>query len=230
MSMTNVGERIKARRKALNLTQQQLADIFSIARVSVTQWENGQTRPDTDKISGLVQHLGGQPEDYMENEVIRIPSWQDKKPLSTERYPSNASIGGQLESTGHKIPVYGQAVGGVDGEFLMNGSMLYEVMAPPRLSKVSGAYAVIVSGDSMAPRYVDGETAYIDPTRRIKKGDYVVAQIQYDEHGPILAFVKKFIRHNDVELVLSQFNPEKELVFPHLNVVSVHYIALSGDA
>lgn len=112
----------------------------------------------------------------------------------------------------------------------MNGTVLYEVMAPPVLSDVTDAYAVAVSGDSMAPRYEDGEICYVDPSRRVKKGDYVIAQVIFEEHGPPLAYVKKFIRHNSIELVLEQFNPPKELRFPASNVASVHYIALAGVA
>lgn len=142
----------------------------------------------------------------------------------------NATIGSPVEGEGIAIPVYGQAVGGVDGQFIMNGSILFEVMAPPQIAKISGAYGVLISGDSMYPRYEDGEVAFVDPCRRVKKGDYVVAQIQFDEHEPPHAYVKRFIRHNAEELVLSQFNPPKELSFDHEQVVSVHYIALAGDA
>lgn len=142
----------------------------------------------------------------------------------------NARIGDKVEGLGRKIPVYGQAVGGIDGEFLMNGSILYEVMAPPVLSHISGAYAVSISGDSMYPRYEDGEIAFVDPKRRVRKGDYVIAQIRLEEEGLIHAYVKKFIRHNAIELVLEQFNPAKELRFSSAHVVSVHYIALAGNA
>lgn len=142
----------------------------------------------------------------------------------------NATIRDKITGHGRLIPVFGQAVGGVDGEFIMNGNILYEVMAPPVLSHISEAYAVSVSGESMSPRYEDGELCFIDPSRRVKKGDYVVAQIRFEEEGPILAFVKKFIRHNAQELVLEQFNPPKELRFNAENVYSVDYIALAGNA
>lgn len=142
----------------------------------------------------------------------------------------NAKIRGMVVGQGRQIPVYGHAVGGVDGEFLMNGNVLYDVMAPPVLSHISNAYAVAVSGDSMYPRYEDGEVCYIDPTRRVKKGDYVIAQIKLEEDGQLLAYVKKFIRHNDQELVLEQYNPPKELRFNARNVHSVDYIALAGNA
>ncbi|RVJ15541.1 helix-turn-helix transcriptional regulator [Sinorhizobium medicae] len=147
-----------------------------------------------------------------------------------EVHAPNARVGAKVIGQGEKIPVFGQAVGGVDGEFIMNGNVLYEVMAPPILSDVSGAYAVSVSGDSMYPRYEDGEVCFVDPSRRVRKGDYVIAQIRLEESGALLAYVKKFVRHNSSELVLEQFNPPKELRFEAHTVHSVHYIALAGNA
>ncbi|UWU09818.1 S24 family peptidase [Sinorhizobium medicae] len=147
-----------------------------------------------------------------------------------EVHAPDARVGAKVIGQGEKIPVFGQAVGGVDGEFIMNGNVLYEVMAPPILSDVSGAYAVSVSGDSMYPRYEDGEVCFVDPSRRVRKGDYVIAQIRLEESGALLAYVKKFVRHNSSELVLEQFNPPKELRFEAHTVHSVHYIALAGNA
>lgn len=142
----------------------------------------------------------------------------------------NANVGDRIIGAGRMIPVYGQAVGGVKGEFEMNGNKLYEVMAPPVLSGISKAYAVSVSGESMWPRYEDGEICFVDPTRRIKKNDYVIAQIKSEDHDVPLAYVKRFIRWNSEELVLEQFNPAEVLKFPSNAVVSVHYIALAGNA
>jgi phage repressor protein C with HTH and peptisase S24 domain len=144
--------------------------------------------------------------------------------------PPNAGPPTKVVGRGKKIPVFGQAVGGVDGEFLMNGTVLYEVLAPPILSEITGAYAVSISGDSMYPRYEDGEVCFVDPERRVRKGDYVIAQIRLEEGGALLAYVKKFVRHNSSELVLEQFNPQKELRFEAHTVHSVHYIALAGNA
>jgi len=144
--------------------------------------------------------------------------------------PANAQLSGAMVTIDRRLPVYGQAVGGIDGEFPMNGTMLFDVLCPPQLSEISDAYAVIISGDSMYPRYEDGEMAFIDPTRRVRRGDYVVAQIMHDKFSPPHAYVKKFISHDARELVLEQFNPMKELRFRHDHVVSVHFVALAGIA
>lgn len=145
--------------------------------------------------------------------------------------PNAKLAGGVNFDQGRRLPVFGQAVAGVNGEFELNGNVVFDVLCPPQLYEVNNAYAVEVSGDSMWPRYRDGEIVYCDPTRRVKKGDFVVAQIMIDEYANVpQAFIKMFVRHNAKELVLEQFNPAKTLTFPHEKVVSVHYIALSGDA
>lgn len=145
--------------------------------------------------------------------------------------PNAKLAGGVNFDQGRRLPVFGQAVAGINGEFELNGNVIFDVLCPPQLYEVNNAYAVEVSGDSMWPRYRDGEIVYCDPTRRVKKGDFVVAQIMIDEYANApQAFIKMFVRHNAKELVLEQFNPAKTLTFPHEKVVSVHYIALSGDA
>lgn len=235
--METIGDRIRRARTQKGLTQQQLADHFGIARVSVTQWENNTTQPGSDKLIGLTELLGGDAEWYITGhgmpplaDGVRIAVKQSGRQKREMTDAPNATIGEKVTGAGVMVPVYGQAVGGIDGQFLMNGTILYEVMAPPQIAAISGAYGVQISGDSMFPRYEDGEVAFVDPRRRVKKGDYVVAQIQFDEHEPPHAYVKRFVRHNAEELVLSQFNPPKELTFDHDQVVSVHFIALAGVA
>lgn len=142
---------------------------------------------------------------------------------------SNANITDQPMSIGPHIPLYGTAVGGIYGQFELNGNRLDNVLAPISLLGVKDAYAVRISGESMEPRYFDGETVFVNPHRRPMRGDYVVAQVQMEEEGLKLAYVKRFVRWNSERLVLSQHNPEQELDFDAKTVVSVHYILKNGE-
>lgn len=170
------------------------------------------------------------------SQILRIPETALGAPKESTLYAfplqnhkSNATITGKPEEIGPAIPLYGTAVGGVDGQFELNGNMLDRVKAPVSLYGVRDAYAVRVAGDSMEPRYEDGETVYVNPDRRPVRNDYVVAQIRIDEDTAPLAYVKKFVRWNSAVLVLSQFNPPKELEFDGRYVESVHYILKSGE-
>lgn len=224
---------IKELREKLKISQSALADAAGTSQPQIKRLEGGDRKLTKEWAERLSPHLGVPPEvllfglpDGVESVKVNSPSDATQQVLELP----NAIIRDKVEGLGRKIPVYGQAVGGVDGEFLMNGTVLYEVMAPPVISHISDAYAVSVSGESMVPRYEDGEICFVDPKRRVKKGDYVIAQIRQEEHGPLLAYVKRYIRHTSIELVLEQFNPPKELRFAGNTVVSVHYIALAGNA
>ncbi|HGJ5862607.1 MAG TPA: helix-turn-helix domain-containing protein [Arsenophonus nasoniae] len=55
---TSIGNRIRDRRKELKLTQNQIAKALEVSRVSVTKWENGETKPDGENLYLLTKVLG----------------------------------------------------------------------------------------------------------------------------------------------------------------------------
>jgi phage repressor protein C with HTH and peptisase S24 domain len=140
----------------------------------------------------------------------------------------NAMLGGGVRIATW-IPVYGHAVGGKDGEFILNGNKVTEVLAPASLSSIPDAYAVYVVGDSMEPRYFAGETVFVNPRLPISKGAFVVAQIAAGSDGAPHAYVKRFVSQDARRLRLEQYHPRKVLEFPTAKVVSVHRIIMSGE-
>lgn len=222
-----IGKRIREVRESHgNLSQSEFAaKLTKVTRGAVGNWERGQgikrenLQTIATKFSVSFEWLASG------RGVMTSSAEQITAPVSV----SNAIIGDKLSQLGEYLPLYGHAVGGVDGEFILNGNVLDQILAPPGLSPTRGAYAVTCQGESMEPRYFDGETIFVDPTKRVTRGDFVVAQIANPNEGmPPLAYIKRFIRHNDNELVLEQYNPAKVLTFPHKAVVSVHYIVLGG--
>ncbi len=224
----SVGERLKIARQLAGLSQAQLAAKLHITRSAMAGWESGAAVLPRERITDVLSHLKIDEEWLLNGQGSGLPVSTPMVPQPRDR--GNGTVLHDLPQSGSNlVPVYGQAVAGVEGQFPMNGTVLYWVVAPPQIAKIEGAYAVSIAGDSMFPRYEDGEVAFIDPTRRVKKGDYVVAQIHSDESDVPQAYVKRFIRHNEEELVLDQFNPPKELDFDHDRVISVHYIAMAGS-
>ncbi|CAM1630663.1 Peptidase S24/S26A/S26B/S26C [Bartonella apihabitans] len=208
-------ERIKNSRIAAKMTQEELARAVGKTRNAVAQWESGLTHPRLNTLEDIAGALNVSLE------------WLLLGNKNAGEYDSRQISGRPAIKL---IPVYGQAVAGINGEFAFDGKKLFEVPCPPQLLNLDNAYGVEVAGDTMSPRYEDGEIVYINTLRRVKKGDYVVAKIMTQEEDSFpTAFIKRFIRHNEKELVLTQLNPAKELVFPHQHVLSVHYIALAGE-
>jgi len=142
--------------------------------------------------------------------------------------PRNAEIGGPARF-GARIPAYGQAVGGRDGEFILNGNRIVDVLAPPSLQGVPDAYAVYVVGDSMEPRYFAGEAVFVNPRLPVRRGDFVVAQIAVEDGEPPHAYIKRFVARDARTLRLEQFHPKKTLEFPVGRVISVHRIIMGGN-
>lgn len=233
------GARIKhIRSEILGLrSQQQLADLLSkegkeVTRGAVGNWETGK-EVGLESLVALSRLAGVRVEWLASNDgEMRIPTVDNANVISEAPYvsePSNAILTGGVIQKGIKIPLFGSAVGGEDGQFILNGNRLDDVFAPPSLSGIGGAYGVQVAGDSMSPRYEDGETVFVNPTRRPVKGDYVIAQIHLDETSPPHAYIKRLVRRTEKELVLEQFNPAKLLTFDGNQVESVHYVLRSGE-
>ena len=53
-----IGEIIQARRTALGLSQEGLAELVGVSRQAVSKWELGDAVPDTDKLVPLARALG----------------------------------------------------------------------------------------------------------------------------------------------------------------------------
>jgi phage repressor protein C with HTH and peptisase S24 domain len=159
----------------------------------------------------------------VESVAMRSPS-QPQPPFP----PANAKLGGPVRF-GATIPAYGQAVGGKDGEFILNGNRMADILAPPTLQGLPDAYAVYVVGDSMEPRYFAGEAVFVNPRLPVRRGHFVVAQIAVQEGEPPHAYIKRFVAREERLLRLEQLNPSKTLEFPLSRVISVHRIIMGGD-
>lgn len=141
----------------------------------------------------------------------------------------NAQIGGPAAALWHTVPVYGHAVGGDDGQFVLNGNKITDILAPSSLAGVPGAYAVYVAGESMLERYQPGEAVFVNPRLPIRRGDFVVAQIRGADADQPEAYIKRFISKEASWLRLEQLNPKKLLKFPTQRVVSIHRVLKGGE-
>ncbi len=123
------------------------------------------------------------------------------------------------------LPVFGAAVGGVDGAFELNGDLHEFTARPPQLQAVRNAYGVYVNGDSMHPMFQPGWLLHVNPNRPLTAGCGVVVQVRGDEPGaPPLCYVKEFVRRGGGSLVVRQYNPAGEIEWPLERVVAAHRI------
>lgn len=122
-------------------------------------------------------------------------------------------------------------MGGKDGALLFGVEQnMGDVLAPPMLAGIPGAYAVYVIGDSMNDRFRAGEVVYVHPYLPVRKDDDCVIQIEDGEHGNRTGWIKRFVSRDDKWLKVRQLNPKKVMKFPNSRVVSCHRIVMSGVA
>ncbi|WP_262691278.1 S24 family peptidase [Kordiimonas aestuarii] len=123
------------------------------------------------------------------------------------------------------LPVLGRAQGGSDGNIVMEDSAIDWAYRPVPLEGVADAFAVLVTGDSMVPKYAAGDLVYVNPEKQPRKGRYVLVEL--DGHKGL---VKQFDRWDGDTLVLHQFNPASELRFDRREILRVLLIIGSMDA
>lgn len=150
----------------------------------------------------------------------------------SDRPSPNATVGPRqpVVTTNKMLPVLGMAVGGEDGRYIFNGSVIDYVVCPPSLENVAGAYAVYIDGESMYPRFKAGETVWVHPGKPARRGDDVIVQIKPsdDDGSPPWGYVKEFVGRQGNKLVLRQYNPAIEIQFDIDEVLTTHPIVLAG--
>ena len=122
------------------------------------------------------------------------------------------------------LPVRGRAEGGQDGNFVIEEQPIDWTFRPADLQGVNDAFAVFVSGNSMMPKYKNGDLVYVHPTHSITKSRYVL--VETTEHK---GFIKQFVSWQGDTLVVQQFNPEQEIIIPREQVLRLMLVIGSLD-
>lgn len=122
------------------------------------------------------------------------------------------------------LPVLGTAAGSETGAMQLEQTVIDYVRRPPGLEAVGDAYGIYVIGDSMEPKYPNGDLVLVHPHRPPRPGDDVVLQIQNGPDQPAEAFLKHLVRQTADTITVRQYNPEKELVFDRQQVVAMHKV------
>lgn len=241
--MSQLSDLLVARAKELNISQVEIADRLEMTPQAISEIFRGNTSSPR-KWRELAALLGIA-EDEMRTLMAEAgtESGRSARPsflsrlagISAATNPGapDARVLGTIPPQANRLeimlPVLGEAVGGSDGQYSFNGHILDYVACPPSLQNVPNAYAVYIDGESMWPRYKAGETVYVHPTKPSRRGDDVIVQIKpASEDMPPLGYVKEFVGWAGSDLVLRQYNPEGEIRFARVDVVSVHPIVLSG--
>lgn len=108
------------------------------------------------------------------------------------------------------LPVYAVAEGG-GGTVIVSTDPVDWVKRPAPLATVKGGYGLLITGESMIPRYRPGDVALVNPHLQPRPEDGVVLYAG-EPVGEVKATIKEFVRSTDAQWVLKRYRPKEERV------------------
>jgi transcriptional regulator with XRE-family HTH domain len=170
-------------------TQLKLAEKIGVTQATVSRWLKGAT-----------------PEARYQEKLYALM-------LGDGLSPSDASvIPAPVFTSGRTLPVYCAAEGG-PGEIVITTEPIEMVLRPWYLGEVKDAYAVVIVGESMVPKFHPGDMVVINPKEPILRDRYYLF-IQENETGEFIATVKRLISATATEWKVEQYNPPKTFNLP----------------
>jgi phage repressor protein C with HTH and peptisase S24 domain len=159
-----------------------------------------------------------------------FPAAANATPPRAPSAPAPLPLAYSQDAGSRDLPVLGNAMGGPDGYFEMQGLVIEHVWRPPFLATVRNAFALYVIGSSMAPRYEEGELIYCHPGRRPKPGDYVVVELGPEPGSDLIgATIGRFKRQTGSHVELEKLNPAAVLRIAAAKVSRIHIVVGTGQ-
>lgn len=183
-----IGERIQARRKALGLSVDELAELLGKNRATIYRYEGGDIEKlPTTILEGLARALRTTPSYLM--------GWEDE--------PAPPEPNGRLLDQSHiyMIPVY-ETVSAGFGAYADDHVTRYEPVYLSSEREARETIAITVKGDSMYPKIEEGDLVVVHQQDYFENGDIVVAVVVGDGEG----FVKRAFQSSG-KLSLESINP-----------------------
>ena len=228
--MTDISEaarRLKALRERSGLAMREVAEALGWTLTRYQHYEDRYKRPHLplDLVRALLPLF--EPRGVPGAELLALAGLADAEMPGglRDRRASPGLAGLALPlPTGRDLPVLGAVKGGSEGFYFNEGEAKEYLVRPPILAGVANAFALYVEGDSMEPRYFAGELLYVNPNRPITRNCFVAIELA-DGQG----LIKQFLRRNDDQVVLRQFNPAKDLRLAVRDVKRIYRITGSSE-
>ena len=177
-------KQLRAARKAAHLSQTELASSLGVTQQAVGKWENGKSSPDPATL-GRIAALLRTTTDAL------LGMYQ---PSETTRAAEDRFFGGYQESL---IPVIGTVKAGY-------GALAFEEDYGQEYARVKDPdnyFYLVVKGDSMEPRILDGDLALVHRQSTLENGDLGVFVYGTEGEGTL----KKYVQRGNT-IVLQPFN------------------------
>lgn len=210
----SLAQRLKERREALGLGQIELADKLGVTKASVSNYENGVSTPKADVLFKVFDALECDANFLFQDEMRELDKqyvlsidekflikkyreldthgkkaveWIVKHEVERLDELKTPQLSGIVENAGGAytkiIPFPGRVSAGTGIEAIPE----YDTIAGPDKAD----FAVLVDGDSMEPRFHNGQVIYIKKQPTVENGQIAVVQIQSPDDFTPKAYLKK---------------------------------------
>lgn len=168
--------KIKELRKQNNLNQAQLAKLLNTTQTTISGWEKNKWQPDNDAIVKMC-NIFSCSADYL----------LDMNNVKNDR----------------RIPVLGRIPAGIPIE-MIEDIVDYEDISPDMLTGGKKYFALKIKGDSMSPKFLDGDVLIVRQQEDCINGAYAIVAVNgYD------ATFKKVVKRES-GIILQPLNPAYE--------------------
>lgn len=173
--------RIREIRKSKNMTMKQLGEVIGVAESTISQYETGKRQPDNEVLWKLGEYLGVT--------VGYLLGVEEERPATGTFI------------TGIRIPVLGYIPAGIPVEAVEEILDWEEI--PPEWAKGGRRYfGLKVKGDSMYPKYLDGDTVILRKQSSCDSGDDCAVMVNGDD-----STLKQVFFHEDSSMEIRPLNP-----------------------
>lgn len=198
------GKDLKRIREQRDLSLEDVAEAIGLSSSQISRFESEQREPRLTEIIGMADFMGVLPAEIYPELAKLADEFKERPTIVVKKQDRNPALPG--------IPVFAAAEGG-EGELVISTDPLDYVTRPWYLGEVQDAYAVIVTGESMAPAYEPADIAIVNPRLSYLRGKDHIFTTKSDD-GTFRAMLKRLVKATEDEWVVEQFNPPKQFSLP----------------
>jgi len=220
---------LAGRIKELGKTGQGLANALDVNKARISEIIGGRRGVKADEVTTMATYL-----EMTEKEVIahlagkalspigqsvgsNEPPSAQPAPVSGGGRPNHQPFGRPIPSeyveagSSSDLPVIGSVCGSGDCDFVLTGEVIDRVRRLPALAGARAAFAVYIIGDSMSPRYDEGDLIIAHPGKPAITGCDVLVELQPLAPDGIRRVLLRTYRGKTASgFLLSQVSPESE--------------------
>jgi transcriptional regulator with XRE-family HTH domain len=185
VTVPGMGNALKRLRTARGWTHDQAAERMGVSRGHFIKLENGERKLNERTIRLAAKAFTVSPAQVL-NEAEDVDAASDR-------------------ALGPDIPVYAAAEAG-DGAMIISTDPVEYVPRPWYLKNVKHGYAVLISGNSMAPAYEPGDMAVVNPRLPPVPGKDVIL-VSHERRGEFTGRLKRMRTWTEKDWFVEQFNP-----------------------